>query len=173
VAEQPSPARRLGVHACHSDLDLDGLGAQGYGGSGRGGRSVVDVGSCGCRPRLCCGVVRPGRRTRSRSPIAAMAGPLVVVPDGLAGTVGVRDSGCRDSGAARRAVGCSSAARADPIDSCTCVDPAGPGTHRRIRRRAWLAWLPAAPAPHPPPCCRCQPDPRALLVAVAPATGLD
>ena len=25
----------------------------------------------------------------------------------------------------------------------------------------------------PPPCCPCQPDPRALLVAVAPAAGLD
>lgn len=36
-----------------------------------------------------------------------------------------------------------------------------------------MAGLPPPTAPHPPPCCLGQPDPRALLVVVAPAAGLD
>ena len=64
----------------------------------------------------------------------------------LLGPLVVRADDCRDCGVARPAVACSSAARADIIDSCTCADPAGSGAHRWTRRRAWLAWIVLAAA---------------------------
>ena len=86
---------------------------------------------------------------------------------------GVRDDRCRDSGVARRTLGYSAAARVHPVASCSWVDAADSGAYRRARRGAGLAWIPPATATHPPPCYPCEPDPRALLVAVAPAAGLD
>jgi hypothetical protein len=87
----------------------------------------VDPDSCDDSSRLCGGVVRPGWPTRSGSPIGVVAGQVVVVSGCPAGAAGIRADGCRDSGVARRAAGCSSPARIEPVDSCAWVDVADSG----------------------------------------------
>jgi hypothetical protein len=92
----------------------------------------------------CATLLYAGWPRRSGPPIAAVAGQLVVVSGCPAGAAGVRDDRCRDSSVDRRAVECSAPARDHLVDPCTRVDVPDSGAHRRTRRTAGLAWLPAA-----------------------------